>query len=181
MLKAVFYAFDRNAGGTLSFEEVTKALGSIGLADMLKKQDKNADQQISLEEYLALFNTEATFVSEEDVVDTRAALLDEYFTQRHSPQALMMLEEVYGKFDQDKDGTLTLKELTAVLQGHELSMTYFKTANVDGDDKVSLREWYAFFDPILDADLEEMRTFLLGSPAAAAAPEPAAAAPADPA
>mmetsp|Transcript_3544 Transcript_3544/g.5712 ORF Transcript_3544/g.5712 Transcript_3544/m.5712 type:complete len:195 (-) Transcript_3544:165-749(-) len=152
MLLSVFRYYDTNKDGTLSLQELKKGIAQTGLTlDYMKSADVDGDQKVSKEEWLNFFDQ----IPDKEVDEIRAWLLD-----KQSAAAKAMLLDVFRKCDQSADGMLSLAELRKGIAGTGLTLEYILEADMDGDQQVNKEEWLQFFDPIPDAEVEEMRAWL---------------------
>jgi Ca2+-binding EF-hand superfamily protein len=152
MLLSVFKYYDKNKDGSLSIKELKQGIAQTGLTlDYMKAADTDGDQKVSKQEFVDFFDP----IPDKEVDEIR-----EWLLEKQSPAAKAMLLEVFAKYDKSGDGVLSVAEITKGIEGTGLALEYMLEGDRDGDQRVNKEEWLQFFDPIPDAEVEEVRAWL---------------------
>ena len=135
-MRAYFNEVDRDKNGKLDGRDVPMLLDKLGidrskLQPFLAKTDKNKDGVIDYEEFKALVG---------DSVRANIAAKNE-----------AKLRAAFDQFDKDKNGVLTLREITALMDYLKLdeatAARALERADKDNDSKISFDEFCVIVRP----------------------------------
>lgn len=135
-LRRIFDLFDKNGDGVISVQELSQALGLLGLeADL-------ADLESAVESFIKPGNVGLRF---DDFASLHQSLNETYFAaeleesaaEAEVPQEESDLSEAFKVFDEDGDGYISAKELQVVLgklgfaEGNEIGRVEKMITSVD--------------------------------------------------
>ena len=131
--REAFSIFDTNGDGTITFEELTKAMQSLGkdatpteIQDMIDNADVNSDGKIEFEEFVRLMADDSSSID-------------------HDKELLA----AFKVFDKDGNGKISHTELKQVMEDLGENMTeqeidnMIKDADTDDDGMVNYQEFLA--------------------------------------
>ena len=152
VLMNIYSLWDKNNDEKLTVKEIKASIGETGLTvEYFKGGDKNDDGVLSREEFSNFFDV---------IPDNQVVEVQKWLLTKQSDKAKDMLLRVFGSYDNNKDGVLSLEELFAGVKESGLSEDYIRKADVDGDKQVTSTEFLQFFDPIPDEQVAEMEEWL---------------------
>jgi len=152
VLMNIYSLWDKNNDEKLTVKEIKASIGETGLTvEYFKGGDKNDDGVLSREEFSNFFDV---------IPDNQVVEVQKWLLTKQSDKAKDMLLRVFGSYDNNKDGVLSLEELFAGVKESGLSEDYIRNADVDGDKQVTSTEFLQFFDPIPDEQVAEMEEWL---------------------
>jgi len=158
-LMNIYSLWDKNNDEKLTVKEIKASIGETGLtAEYFKGGDKNDDDVLSRVEFSNFFDV---------IPDNEVEEVQKWLLTKQSGKAKEMLLRVFGSYDKNEDGVLSLAELFAGIKESGLSEDYIRKADDDGDKQVTSTEFLQFFDPIPDQQVAEMEEWLASKPAEA--------------
>ncbi|XP_010241567.1 PREDICTED: calmodulin-like protein 3 [Nelumbo nucifera] len=151
-LRNIFATFDKNSDGFINKEELTESLKNIGISttdaevkDMIERLDANKDGLIDLDEFCKLYDSvgkpqdRGRKDGEEGSTEEEDGGVDQE----------MELKEAFDVFDGNKDGLITVEELSLVLESLGLKQGWksedckemIRSVDMDGDGMVNFEEF----------------------------------------
>lgn len=150
-LKSVFATFDKNGDGFITKQELRDSLKNIGIFttekevdEMVVKVDSNGDGLIDYEEFCLLCNSSSMGGGDQDMVEEGSGGGREIAEEEEGD-----LKEAFDVFDRDKDGLISVEELSLVLsclglkegKRAEDCKEMIRKVDMDGDGMVNFDEF----------------------------------------
>ncbi|EGR31480.1 protein kinase domain protein [Ichthyophthirius multifiliis] len=152
-LKLIFQNFDKDAGGSLNFQEFVSLIKIVApkmkqyeIKPIFDKFDKNGDGNVSYEEFYHILNygnsKDSQFKPDQEKARKLINELKRIITTNN-----LNLKQIFNNFDKSKDGNLNLEEFTKLvlvidkkLPQNEIK-NIFDLFNVDGGNEITFTEF----------------------------------------
>lgn len=153
-----FNSFDKDGSGTISVEEIARAMKNIGnemseeeVREMVKDLDQDGSGEIDFEEFTTLMHRTEEPAQEETVPEE--AIQEEPAQEEFTEQEDEVIR-AFKSFDRDDSGTLSMSEFKDILTSFDDKLNdyeienIFKQADLDHDGQLNYREFVKFWKNI---------------------------------